>query len=110
MLFAEITVHVPGLVWAAGFFVSAAVAALLPDPPPPRHVVDKYLHVPSTFPTRLATQGLHHPAVPAQSGITPGMQPYGPAGAQPRRGNMRSLSRSLAMWGALCVLLSLGGG
>lgn len=109
MLFAAVAVHVPGLIWAAGFFVAAAVTRALPEPPPPRHVVDKYLHIPSTFPTRLANQGMHRPQTQDLSGMTPGMQPYGPAGAIPRQGNMRGMSRSLAIWGGLCLLLAFGG-
>jgi hypothetical protein len=34
------------------------------------------------------------------------MEPYGPAGVPPRRGSMRTMSRSLALWG----LLFLAGG
>ncbi len=92
-----IDVHVPGLVWAAAFLAAAIVARLLPDPPPPRHIVDKYLHVPSTFPTHLANRGLGRSMAADSSGMTPGMQPYGGAGV-PRRGSMRSLSRNLALW------------
>ena len=98
--------HVPGLVWAAAFFLAALLVRLLPEPPPARQVTDKYLHVPSTFPMHLANRGLHRPMTGAASGMTPGMEPYGPAGVPPRRGSMRTMSRSLALWG----LLFLAGG
>lgn len=103
------TVHVPGLVWAAAFFAAALVARSLPDAPPPRHVIDKYLHIPSTFPTRLANQGMHRPQTQDLSGMTRGMQPYGPAGAVPRQGSMRGMARSLMIWGALCLLAAFAG-
>lgn len=95
--------HVPGLVWAAAFFASALAVRLLPESPPPRQITDKYLHIPSTFPMHLANRGLHRPMTGAESGMTPGMQPYGVGGVPPRRGSMRSLARALALWGLLCL-------
>ena len=101
-----IDVHVPGLVWSAAFVVAAVVVRLMPEPPPPRHVVDKYLHVPSTFPTHLANRGLGRSMAPDSSGMTPGMQAYGPGGA-PRQGNLRTLSRSLALWAAAFAAMAV---
>ncbi len=100
------SVHVPGLVWSAAFLLAALAARLLPEPPPPRHVVDKYLHVPSTFPTQLANKGLVRPMHADDSGMTPGMQPYGPSGAAARRGSLRGLSNNLAVWGGLFLLMA----
>ncbi len=101
------SVHVPGLVWAAAFLAAAVVARLLPEAPPPRHIVDKYLHVPSTFPTNLANRGLVRSMTSDDSGMTPGMQPYGPPGAAPRRGSMKGLSTNLALWSAAFLLMAL---
>ena len=100
------TVHVPGLVWAGLFFAGALLARILPEAPPARHVVDKYLHVPSTFPTRLANQGLHRPMRGPDSGMSPDMRPYGVAGVGPRRGSMRGMARNLAAWGGLWLVLA----
>ncbi len=100
------TVHVPGLVWSAAFLLAAVAARLLPEQPPPRHVVDKYLHVPSTFPTQLANRGLHRPQARDDSGMTPGMQPYGPPGAMARRGSLKSMSHHLAGWGVVFLLMA----
>ncbi len=101
------TVHVPGLVWSAAFLLAALAARLLPEPPPPRHVFDKYLHVPSTFPTNLAGRGLVRTRSVDDSGMTPGMQPYGPAGLAPRQGSLRSLSRHLTVWGLMFLAMAL---
>ena len=101
-----IDVHVPGLVWSAAFLITAAVVRLMPEPPPPRTVVDKYLHVPSTFPTYLANRGLGRSMAPDTSGMTPGMQAYGPGGS-PRVGSLKTLSRSLALWGLAFALMAV---
>lgn len=101
------TVHVPGLVWAAVFFAGAVAARLMPEPPPPRNVIDKYLHVPSTFPTHLGNRGLARSMHGPASGMTPGMQPYAVAGVRPRRPSLRALSRTLAWWAAGFVVLAV---
>ena len=101
-----IDVHVPGLVWSVAFLAAALFVRLLPEPPPPRHVVDKYLHVPSTFPTHLANRGLGRSMTPDASGMTPGMQPYGPGGV-PRRGTLRTMSRNLALWAVAFALMAV---
>lgn len=101
------TVHVPGLLWAAAFFAAALVARSLPDAPPPRHVIDKYLHIPSTFPTRLANQGLHRPMAGRQAGMSPTMQPYGPAGVAPSTSSMAKLARSLATWATVFLAMAV---
>ena len=101
-----IDVHVPGLVWAAAFLGAALVVRRMPEPPPPRHIVDKYLHVPSTFPTNLANRGLGRSMAPDSSGMTPGMQAYGPGGA-PRVGSLKKLSGSLARWGIAFALMAV---
>ena len=101
-----IDVHLPGLVWSAVFLLAAVIVRLMPESPPPRNVVDKYLHVPSTFPTYLANRGLGRSITPDSSGMTPGMQPYGPGGT-PRVGSLKTMSRSLALWGAAFALMAV---
>jgi len=103
------SVDVPGLVLSLGFFLAAAVAWMLPDPPPARTITDRYLHVPSTFPTQIANKGLHRPMTGAASGMTPGMRPYSVAGIAPRRSNPSTLARTLAIWGALLLAAALVG-
>jgi len=103
------SVDVPGVVLAIGFLAAAVVARLLPDPPPARTIMDKYLHVPSTFPTQIANKGLHRPMTGAQSGMSPGMRPYSVAGTLPRRSNTSTLARSLAIWSVVFLVLALVG-
>ncbi len=100
-------VHVPGLVWAAGAFAFAVVVRLLPDRPPPRTIVDQYLHIPSTFPVRLSNRGLHRPMTGAASGMSKEMQPYSVAGVRPPRRSMRTMSNKLAWLGIAFVLMAV---
>ena len=100
-------IHLPGLVWAVAAFVIALGARLLPDRPPPRHIVDKYLHVPSTFPTNLSNKGLHRSMVGDQSGMSPNMRPYTLAGSRPPRRTMKTMSNKLFFLGIVFVLMAV---
>ena len=99
------TVHVPGLVWAAAFFAAALIVRMLPDRPPPLQITDKYLHVPSTFPTALSGNGLRHTG--PDRGMSPAMRPYGMSDVGPRKPmSMRAISNRLALWGAIWLALA----
>ncbi|MFQ5948571.1 MAG: hypothetical protein ACE5KX_06905 [Acidimicrobiia bacterium] len=101
------SLHLPGLVWAVTFWLAAVVVRVLPPPSPPSRFTDRYLYLPSSFPSHLASRGLHRPMAGKQSGMSEGMEPYQVAGIGPRTGDMRSFSRKLAGWGAVWLLLAV---
>jgi hypothetical protein len=99
--------HLPGIIWAAGFYAVALSLWLLPQPPPPRIVTDKYLHVPSTFPMHLNTRGLHRPTLGAESGMSPSMRPYAVAGAARPTSSKAGTVRSLLVIGTIILVLAV---